>query len=342
MEKLVDSMQGEKYSLLLIADPVSPGQIEIVKQGYENLYSQLSGFAQADLNFGENESSSVSDSLTKGFSKSISESISDSLTFTKGSSETTTKTISDTKSAGSSVGIETEKIPLIGGLLSKFGIKNMGFNSSLSHTETTSEAKGTNKGISIGEVKTIGDVKTVLEQLSQSITETKGKSRSIQIKQENKTIKDLLEKIDMQLKRIEVSKDTGMWNCSVYCLADIASVCKITASAYQSLLRGENSSIETGVITEWHKEQASAILPYIKKMNHPKLCLSENTEITPTSFISSAELTIHAGIPQTSVSGLPVLEMASFGREVSAHWQSELSTDNKFRYKSWQYLSHGK
>jgi hypothetical protein len=38
--------------------------------------------------------------------------------------------------------------------------------------------------------------------------------------------------------------------------------------------------------------------------------------VTPSSQISSPELTIHAGLPQRSVSGLPVVETAAFGWEV--------------------------
>ena len=87
MEKLVNSMRGEKYSLLLIADPVTSGQIERVKRGYENLYSQLTSFAGYELSYGENESESVSDSLTEGMSKSINKSVTDTLTYTKAVSE---------------------------------------------------------------------------------------------------------------------------------------------------------------------------------------------------------------------------------------------------------------
>jgi DNA helicase HerA-like ATPase len=107
-----------------------------------------------------------------------------------------------------------------------------------------------------------------------------------------------------------------MWNCSVYCLADNESTSKIVASAYQALLRGENSSVEAGSITVWSDKKTDAIKPWLAKMHHPRLLMANNLEITPTSFISSAELAIHAGIPQASVGGLPVLTMASFGREV--------------------------
>ena len=313
MEKLVDSLQGEQYSLLLIADPVSQEQVNIVKQSYENLYSQIFPLAGSELSYGENESESVSNSLTKGFSKSVSKSVTDSLTYTKGSFSSHTHT--DTHSVN--VGISGS----IGILVDGIGI-GVGASAGYSYSSSDSYTNGTNESVAKGKAATDGTVDTDMEQEDRTESEIKGKTKSLQLKFENKTLKNMLEKIDLQLKRLDSCRDTGMWNCSVYCLSDVAAVCRIAASAYQSILRGENSSLEAGTVTEWSKEKAEAIIPYLEKMHHPVLKLAEDTEITPSSLISTSELTIHAGIPQAGVSGLPVLETAAFGREVAAHWES--------------------
>jgi hypothetical protein len=331
IEKLVDSMRGETYSLLLIADPVSIEELQVIKRGYENLYSQLIPFACSELNYGQNESVSISNSITEGLSKSINKSVADTLAHTKGTSDSFTEGTAKTKgvnisggSVGALIGIGIGSIvpgvgTIIGGLIGGAIGGMASFNSSTSKNE--SSTYGTNKNTSKSRANTEGATDTTSTQKGETDTASEGTSRNIQLKFENKAVKNLLDKIDLQLKRLDTSADTGMWNCSVYCLADNASTCKIVASSYQSLLRGENSSLETGTITEWTEENVNLLLPWLEKMHHPKLWLSEN-EITPTSFISGAELTIHAGIPQSGVGGLPVLEMASFGREVSPHWQS--------------------
>ncbi|GHU30218.1 ATP-binding protein [Spirochaetia bacterium] len=339
MEKLVDSMRGETYSLLLIADPVSMENLQIIKRGYENLYSQLVPFSGSELNFGQNESASVSNSVTEGLSNSINKSVTDTLTHTKGTSESHTDGITETKGkninpggiagllggaigflAGGPIGM------MLGGAIGGAVGGTVGFNSSTSKNE--SDSHSTSKSVSKSKAHTDGTTETTTEQETKTETNTEGTSRNIQLKFESKAVKNLLEKIDLQLKRLDASADTGMWNCSVYCLADDSSTCKIVASSYQALLRGENSSIETGAITEWTEPNAFKILPWLEKMHHPKLLLANN-KIEPASFISGTELTIHAGIPQSSVGGLPVLEMAPFGREVSAHWQSEEQYGNK-------------
>jgi DNA helicase HerA-like ATPase len=293
LEKFVDSMRGEVCSLLLIADPVSFEQIQIIKRGYETLYSQLAPFAGSEMNYGENENTSVSKNTTKGLTESINRSVTDTLTYTEGSS--------DTVGVGVYGGVH---VGPVGG----------GVSVNYSHGWTKSESEGKSNTSGTGEAVSL--------QIAEGESLGKGLSRSIQFKFENKAIKGLLEKIDLQLKRIDASLDTGMWNCSAYCLADTKETCKIMAASYQALLRGENSSVETGLITEWTEAKVKRLLPYLEKMHHPVLLMGEN-KITPSSLVSGQELVIHAGLPQSSVSGLPVLELAAFGREISKYKDGE-------------------
>lgn len=201
----------------------------------------------------------------------------------------------------------------------------MGFSSS--KTDSQSDTHTVNESEAKSHGTTDGKTDTIHESTNTADTKGEGKSRNIQLKFESKTIKNLLEKIDIQLKRLDAGLDTGMWNCSAYCLADTSETCKIIASSYQAILRGENSSVETGLITEWTEDNVKKILPWLEKMYHPVLRLGQN-EVTPSSFLSGQELAIHAGIPQSNVSGLPVLEMAAFGREISTHWDN---TNNSIR-----------
>jgi hypothetical protein len=295
MEKLVDAMQGEKYTLLLIADPVLPDQIAQVKQGYENLYTELSPFAGHDLNFGESENESVSRSVTEGTTDSINQSVSDMLSYTHGTNSSENK--------GTSNDVDSS--------LLLFSYK---------HGWSRGTSSGTNDSDTKGRTTTEGASRATSRTEAETNSTGRGRSRNLQIKFENKQVKDLLEKINLHLKRLNASADTGMWNCSVYCLADDASTSKIVAGAYQSLLRGENSSVENGGVTQWKNNEK--IIPWLEKMHHPQLRLTDEKAVTPSSFVSSAELTIHAGLPQTSVGGLPVASIAPFGREVVVHWES--------------------
>ena len=46
-------MHGEKYSLLIVADPVKQDQLDLIRRSYENLYTQLAPLAQMDLTSGK-------------------------------------------------------------------------------------------------------------------------------------------------------------------------------------------------------------------------------------------------------------------------------------------------
>jgi len=325
MEKLIDSMQGEKYSLLLIADPVSQTQIEQIRRGYETLYSELSPRAGHDLNFGENESRTVSDSISEGVTESINRSVSDTLSYTYGTNKSETKGSSD--SLGGYGGVAAFGFG-VGGSYSHGWNRGTSWGTNESHGSSRGSTEGSSSGTSRNESRTNAD--------------TQGQSRNIQIKFENKTVKNLLEKINAQIKRLDASADTGMWNCSVYCLADNPSTSKIVASAYQALLRGENSSIESGSITMWDDKKTREIMPWLAKMHHPRLLMGSNLEVTPTSFISSAELAIHAGIPQSSVGGLPVLTMAAFGREVVVNREGGVTDTEEAAVKLGKIFHMGK
>ena len=49
IEKVVDAMRGREYSLLLVADPVSPADLASSRRSLENLYSSLVPFSESHL-----------------------------------------------------------------------------------------------------------------------------------------------------------------------------------------------------------------------------------------------------------------------------------------------------
>lgn len=107
LERLIDAMYGEKYNLLIIADPVRQDQLDLIRRSYENLYTQLAPLAQLDLTSGKSESRAINEVLTKGISHGISNSLSQmsSVTKSQGQAHTKSKSHTDSKSSTWSVGI---------------------------------------------------------------------------------------------------------------------------------------------------------------------------------------------------------------------------------------------
>ncbi len=143
-----------------------------------------------------------------------------------------------------------------------------------------------------------------------------GQSFTVQVQEEQHSIVRMLERIDKMLERYDTCADLGMWNCAMYCIGDEQTVQEL-ASIYKSTIRGKDSSLESGSIVVWSKAESDRVLDYLRTMQHPRFNLN-GMEVTPGTLVSSAELAIQAGLPNRSVPGIPVLECAEFGRNVSS------------------------
>ncbi|MEG2939351.1 MAG: DUF87 domain-containing protein, partial [Oscillospiraceae bacterium] len=299
IEKLIDSMRGETYCMVLIADPIAQKRIDDIKKGYEQLYTKLAPFAGAELSLGFTAGNTLTDSITNG----VSDTVSQSLTLSQSHAHTSTTSTSKSNSGGISAIIASA-------------------NHSSSKTKTESDSYTDGKSEATGTSR----AKSFSAGLSNAIST--GESRSLQIKTEDKSVKALLDRIDTQLERLSECGDLGMWNCSAYFIADDLQISKTAASTYQALIRGEHSGIEAITVNTWSHPEGSDFdcenynhfCAYLQKLLHPEICIGDNLPIVnPTSLISGAELTMQAGLPQKSVSGLAVAQYAAFGREVLLH-----------------------
>ncbi len=304
IEKFIDSMAGETYTAVFVSSPLSKQTLEDKKRGLEELYSALSQCSQIVMTYGENESDSVADGISKGFSKSVNDGISD----TTGKNKGTNRSSGRSHNRGSNFGL--------------FGTgfnTGSGTNSSYGSSEGTSESHTEN----YSETETASDTKTVTK------TDTRGTSASIQLTRHNKTVEELLEKIDEQLDRIKHCESYGLWDSACYFIADKEEVAIVAANTYKALVAGEKTSVENSFINIWdseyeHHEKSLQIMEYLRYGLHPRFKYEasfagpdyEAQEITAASLISGVELPILMGLPHKSVSGVTSIESAEFGRNV--------------------------
>lgn len=305
IEKLIDAMNGDEYTMLLIADPVSQNDLKMAKLSLENLYSSLVPYGESQYTYGENESQALNKSLSQGITRTITKSTTDTINHTIGTSYSET--------IGGSFGISWGKSASIGFLGAGFS-KNSGKSLSINYSKTDSVNKTMGNAHSISQ----GVSDSMSNTVTEGVTDTSGINNGIQIRFENHSIKRMLEKIDETLKRLDECSDIGMWNCAMYCISDSEYVSRLAASTYQSLIRGKNSSLENGAINIWRDDGKDKIMPYLTHMCHPKIRVNE-LEVTPGALVSSLELAIHAGLPNKSIAGIPVIECAEFGRTVSSY-----------------------
>ena len=299
LEKFIDTMQGETYSALFLARPVNKLELEQKKRGFEELASSLSPFVKTTLTYGENYSKAVSNGVFDNFSHSVNNSISNTTGTNSGSNSST----SVGKNKGFNVGL--------GG----FGI-NRG--------SSTSQTSGYSSGQSFSKAVTEGSADTTGSGTNKSESETNGNSRTLSIEHQNKSVSVLLEKIDAQLKRIKACEAFGVWECSVYFLADDIQTAVVAANSYKALMLGEETDVENSFINVWGiktPQQTARVLEYMHNGLHPLIEVPaeegfESQFVTPGNFISGKELPLLMGLPHKSVTGLTVSNIAEFGRNV--------------------------
>ncbi|MFB5089470.1 DUF87 domain-containing protein [Psychrobacillus sp. PGGUH221] len=305
LEKLIDAMRGEKFSALFLANAIPQNEASTVRHGYEELYSSLVPFKTTDLTAGKNESSA----LTKGISEGITNTINDSLTKTQSYTDGASSGISDTFN-------ENNGVNMLKGMLT--GI----FGGKVGSSKGITTNKNTNESITNGSSATEGTSSATSKTANSNNTSTEGISSTMQVHLENKTVSEMLEKIDNQLDRLQSAEDLGLWHYACYFIADDEQTARVAATNYQSLIRGDNSAIEGASINMWNKDHKNnhKISGYLRKFSHPLLNMTDDStslpQMTAGTLINGRELAIAYGLPRKSVSGIPVIEMAEFGRNV--------------------------
>lgn len=175
---------------------------------------------------------------------------------------------------------------------------------------------------------------------SSTVTAMVGKTEGITQSFTNFNIKHALELLDTQMKRLEQSTALGMWDFAAYVLSEDQNIANNVAHSYLALTMGEESYMSKSAINLWRgnvegeKEQASVISSYIRELRHPVFALSPAiveadrafneypSIVTATTSLSGKELAYSLNFPQKSVSGLPILECAEFGRNVVTYDES--------------------
>lgn len=298
IEKFIDTMQGELFTVVLIAKPVSKDDLEQRKRGFEELYSTLSPFIKTTLAYGENYSKAVSKGLFENFSHSVNNSVA------KTTGQNYSTSVSHTQ--GTHQGYNA-------------GGGGFGINGGMSNSTTTGYSSGTSFSRSVTE----GTADTTGTGSNTSDTETAGTSRTLTIEHQNKSIHVMLEKIDQQLKRMKDCEAFGVWECAGYFISDDIQTSVVAANTYQALMLGNNTDTENSFINIWdvRTPYTSEVLNYIRYGLHPIVEIMpelgyDSQTVTPGNFISGKELPMLMGLPHKSVTGLTATSIAEFGRNV--------------------------
>lgn len=289
IEKLIESMRGKSYSAIIIADVVSNDEIEEMCAEYENIYSQLSPFKASDQTISKQEGTNTSESIIKGTTETINTIVSNSTS--KSDSVSNSRT-------------DNWNIPVV----SLIYTRSNGKSNSQSNTSSYSQSNGSSTSTS--------------EQNSTSSGKSTSESNSVRITFENRSVKTLMDRVDEQIKRLRSCEDFGMFDTCAYFTSADYDVAVAAASVFKSVTRGENSSVESSAVNIWSEDdKVEAIKKYLLSLYHPEFEYeigNKKYTVKPSLLMSGKELAFEMSLPKKSVPGIPVIECAEFGREVTS------------------------
>ena len=350
MEKLLDGIcpnnDSEKYSVVLLATPVEE-QLDR-KNALSELYSKLAPYASWQTNFTYTEHMAEGSSANFGASLGASvgrqsgntstegDSTSTSHSDSSGVSHTDSQNITKTNSGGASVILHAEHSKA----------KSKGSSDTLSKVKTVADTIGKMSAVSKNAGMNLGANFGVNFSRSSNVSVTIGKNEGLTQTFTNHGIKYTLDTIEKQIKRLEESSALGMWDFSAYFISRNPVIANNAAHMYLALTQGNESYLSQSAINMWvppstqsfyTKEKNSAIqkqrndvriiIEFIKRFQHPEFQMRQEIikdpswlmyppHVNTTVSLTGRELARALNFPKKSVSGVPVIECASFGREV--------------------------
>lgn len=291
LEKLALAMTGRPFVGLLIANNQDAKSIQVMRKNYQELYTKLSPMQKVQ----------ISDGITTGTSRSKSFSEMDAkqkAAMIGGAAMSLGGVI-----AGAAVGAKFDKVGLVGGAM--FG------------------------GQIAGQLNGFINSLAPNEQISTSTSQTTSSTM------ENKTVTDLMTLLDALLKKIDEYDSYGMWNVAGYFISDDMSAAEIAASNYRSLMNGENSGREVSAINSWRRNGGdylgnfSDLTTYLSRYDHPQFIYGRGVLVNAATSVSGKELGLHLGLPRATVPGLPIIEHAEFGKEVTTYQLIKTVSSNR-------------
>lgn len=170
---------------------------------------------------------------------------------------------------------------------------------------------------------------------SSTVTATIGSDEGITQTFKNYSIQHALEILELQMKRYDLASALGMWDFCAYVLSEDHNIASNVAHTYLALTQGKESYMSQAAVNLWRGDlgerssDAAAICSYLRDLRHPVFALSPAlldqhpsfsvypATVDTTAALSGKELAYSLNFPKRSVPGLPVIECASFGRNVS-------------------------
>jgi hypothetical protein len=148
---------------------------------------------------------------------------------------------------------------------------NRTHSASVSENTTVGTSETHGSSTSQSESRTVNRNNTTTRTDGQTINKTTGNSQQISLEVHDKTIENLLAKIDHHLERVNEARTYGGWQTAAYFIGDSTASSESLASIFLGLMRGTRSSTEDFALTTWNSQSKRPILDWLSVLAHPPL-----------------------------------------------------------------------
>lgn len=281
LEKLALAMSGRPFMGILIANNQSPQNIQVMRKGYQDLYTKLSPLQKVQIS----ENTSVSSSRNKSFSEMDGK---QKAAMIGGAVLSVGGAIGGAILGNTIPGVGATGGAMLGGQVA--GQLN-GFINSLAPNEqiTSSTSQTTSSTV---ENKTVTDMMALLDALLKKTDEYDSYGMW--------NVAGYFISDDMSAAEIAASNYRSLMN---------GENSGREVSAINSWRSNNNNNL--GQFTD--------LTTYLSRFAHPQFIYGGNILVNASTSVSGKELGLHLGLPRATVPGLPVIEHAEFGKEVNSY-----------------------
>ena len=327
VDRIIDVMLGDTFTLMIIAKPVTRNQINAIQDNMYSLYNSISPIGKTSVQESSGKSTGVSESVTTG--DSVTEGKSDSASKQDGTST------SENKSHGTTSG--TNK----GTSYNSSGEKTSKGGSEGTH-EDKSTSTSTGSSVSNSTSVTVGTSQSTSKSNSSTESTQKGSNvgSATTLEIVNKKVQDWIKYMDEVIfPRLDYGVGKGLFMTSTLLLGENpASLIKLE-NTIRSVYGGESGNrmpLKAFEITskeiELLKRMQIPVIAYDIEINKDEegvrtscsQMFNSSKKVFLGNWMSSQEVSLLAGLPQKEVVGLALREEVEFGLNVGTEMKAPI------------------
>ena len=281
IEKLCLAMSGRPYMGIIIADNQSSQSIQVMRKGYQELYTKLSPFQKVQISDGTSSTSTKSKSFAEMDGKQKAAMIGSAALSLAG-------VLGGAAFGAANAGLGPAGGAMVGGQIA--GQFNS-FINALAPNEQVASSKSVNT-TSTTENKAVTDMMLQLDELLKKTNEYDSYGLW--------NVAAYFVSDDMSTSEIAASNYRSLMN---------GENSGREVSAINSWRRNNANNLGN----------FSDLTTYLSRFVHPQFVYGGDILVNASASVSGKELGLHLGLPRATVPGLPVIEHAEFGKEVNSY-----------------------